>query len=116
VVVVLGRERLEPSTMSVNAMFEGCGRDNKTERDFEKCDIEAKSAQHHIHITYMVMTCCRPTGQLNVGRVMFPLAAGTVSPGAMNQGVSNIAIRSFHAQRFVQNQVFFIYLFDETSL
>jgi len=26
------------------------------------------SAQHHVYITYMVMTCCRPTGQLNVGR------------------------------------------------
>ena len=40
--------------MSVNAMFEGCGRDNKTERDFEKCDIEAKlvgstSHTHHVH-------------------------------------------------------------------
>jgi len=58
--------------MSVNAMFEGCGRDNKTERDFEKCDIEAKlvgstSHTHHVHGHDMLpadwSAKCRPCHQ-----------------------------------------------------
>ena len=61
--------------MSVNAMFEGCGRDNKTERDFEKCDIEAKlvgstSHTHHVHGHDMLpadwSAKCRPCEQISL--------------------------------------------------
>ena len=65
VVVVVGRERLEPSTMSVNAMFEGCGRDNQIERDFEKCDIEGNLT--HLHSN------TRRHGRLHIYHLLFCL-------------------------------------------
>ena len=32
--------------------------------------VDSWSAQHHVYVTYMVMTGSVPTGQLNVGRVL----------------------------------------------